>query len=95
MEEIKRDKYMTDEEKHKLTKRLNIVEGQVRGIKQMIDSDRKCEDILIQIVSIDKSLKSFGQNVLRSYVDYCINEKIKNGNLDTLNDLFEMYGRIN
>lgn len=86
--------YMTDEEKHNLIRRLNIVEGQVRGIKQMIDTDRKCEDILIQIVSIDKALKSLGQNVLRSYISTCVNNDIKNGNLDVLNELFELYGRI-
>lgn len=90
-----RKEYITEEEKNKLIKRLNIVEGQVRGIKQMIDTDRKCEDVLIQIVSINNALKSLGQNVLRSYIDDCINNDVKNGNLDVLNELFELYGRIN
>lgn len=96
MEEKMRKEYIAEKEKHKLIKRLNIVEGQVRGIKQMIDVNRKCEDILIQIVSINKALKSLGQNVLRSYIDDCINNNnVKNGNLDVLNELFELYVRIN
>lgn len=94
MKEKRRNKYITDEEKHGLERRLNIIEGQVKGIKQMINGDRKCEDILIQIASIDKALKSLGQNVLRSHIDYCINNDIKKGNLDSLNEMFEMYGRI-
>lgn len=90
-----REKYITDEEKHNLNKRLNIIEGQVRGIKQMVDTDRKCEDILIQVAAIDRALKSLGKTVLKSHINSCITNDIKNGNLDTLDDLFEMFGRIN
>ena len=46
--------------KQKLLKHLGIVEGQVKGVRQMIENDRKCDDILIQIAAIDKSLKSLG-----------------------------------
>ncbi len=90
-----REKYINEEEKHNLVKRLNIIEGQVRGIKQMIDTDRKCEDVLIQIAAIDRALKSLGKTVLKSHINSCITNDIKKGNLDTLDELFEMFGRIN
>lgn len=57
---------MTNEEfKIQLLKHLKIVEGQVKGVKQMIENDRLCDDILIQIAAIDKSLKSLGNNLIK------------------------------
>lgn len=94
-ENINRKQYITNEEKRSLNKRLNIIEGQVRGIKQMIETDRKCEDILIQISAIDRSLKSLGKVILKSHINDCINNNIKNGDLDTLDELFELFGKIN
>ena len=50
--------HRTDEEKKRLTKRLNIIEGQVRGVKQMIENDRYCDDVLTQLSAINKALES-------------------------------------
>ena len=55
--------------KNKLLKHLSIVEGQIKGVKQMIENDRKCDDILIQIAAIDKSLKSLGNNLIKNNTD--------------------------
>lgn len=51
--------------KQKLLKHLGIIEGQIKGVRQMIENDRKCADILIQISAIDKSLKSLGNNLIK------------------------------
>lgn len=56
---------MKNLKKERLFKHLRIVEGQVKGVKQMIEQDRKCDDILIQIAAIDKSLKSLGNNLIK------------------------------
>ena len=50
--------HRTDEEKKDLTKRMNIIEGQIRGVKQMIEDDRYCSDILIQLSAINKAVES-------------------------------------
>lgn len=55
--------------KSRLLKHLGIIEGQIRGVKQMIENDRKCDDILIQIAAIDKSLKSLGNNLIKNNTD--------------------------
>ena len=55
--------------KSRLLKHLGIIEGQIRGVKQMIENDRKCDDILIQISAIDKSLKSLGNNLIKNNTD--------------------------
>lgn len=55
--------------KSRLLKHLGIIEGQIKGVKQMIENDRKCDDILIQIAAIDKSLKSLGNNLIKNNTD--------------------------
>ena len=66
-ESCEKSTHRTEEEKKSLTKRLNIIEGQIRGIKQMIEDDRYCADILIQLSAISKS------NIRKSYKKLCIN----------------------
>ena len=56
--------HRTDEEKKRLTKRLNIIEGQVRGVKQMIENDRYCDDVLTQLSAINKALESLENSIL-------------------------------
>ena len=89
------DEYISKEEKKSLENRLSILEGQVRGIKQMIECDRSCDDILIQITSIANSLKSLGKVVLKSYVETKAITEIKNGNVDILKEVIEMSNRVN
>lgn len=93
---MKKDKtkYRSIEEKERLIKRLNKIEGQVRGIKQMIEDNRYCDDILIQISAIDKSLKSLGKEILKNHLSTCIVEDIKNDNLEAINEIVELFGRI-
>lgn len=93
---MKKDKtkYRSLEEKDRLIKRLNKIEGQVRGIKQMIEDNRYCDDILIQISAIDKSLKSLGKEVLKNYLSTCVVNDIKNDKLEVINEIVELFGRI-
>ncbi len=62
-----------------LKKRLNKIEGQVRGISKMIDSDKPCEDILIQIGAIKSALHKTGQIILEGHMHHCVLDGIKNG----------------
>lgn len=54
-------KTISEQKKQELTTRLSRIEGQVRGIKQMINDDRYCDDILIQVSAIINSLKGFSK----------------------------------
>ena len=74
--------HRTDEEKKKLTKRLNIIEGQVRGVKQMIENDRYCDDVLTQLSAINKALESLENSILESHIATCVTYEIQSGNLD-------------
>ena len=83
----------SEEEKEKLIKRLNIIEGQVRGVKQMILDDRYCDDILTQMLAINKALESLENLILERHLQTCIKNKIENGNTEEVSkeimDLFK------
>ena len=88
-------KHRTEEEKRKITKRLNIIEGQIKGIKQMIEDDRYCNDIIIQISAINKSLKSLGNEILKSHLSTCVVNDIKNDNLESIDEVFSLFDKLN
>lgn len=88
-------KHREKEEKVKLMKRLNVIEGQVRGVKQMIEEDRYCDDVLIQISAIQSSLKSLGNAILKNHLSTCVVEEIKNDKLEVIDDIIDLFGRLN
>lgn len=88
-------KHRTNEEKKKLTKRLNIIEGQVKGIKQMVEDERYCQDILIQISAINKSLKSLGNEILKSHLNTCVRDALLNNDPEVLNDVVDLFEKLN
>lgn len=81
--------------KQELITRLNRIEGQVRGIKQMINDDRYCDDILIQISAILNSLKGFSNILLREHLSTKVVEDLKKGKLETVDEVITLFGRIN
>lgn len=92
--ECTKSKHRTLEEKKKLQKRLCTIEGQVRGIKQMIDDDRYCHEILIQISAVNSALKSLANSLLKSHMESCIVEEIKQGNNEIIDEIIELFKRI-
>lgn len=86
--------HRTDEEKKDLTKRMNIIEGQIRGVKQMIEDDRYCSDILIQLSAINKAVESLKNIILSSHVENCVVYEIQSGNLEIVDEMMELIKRI-
>lgn len=93
VEETIRTTKRSEEEKQKIIKRLNIIEGQVRGVKQMILDDRYCDDVLTQMLAINKALDSLENMILERHLQTCIKNKIENGNTEEVSkeimDLFK------
>ena len=69
----------TDEEKQSVINRLKRVEGQVRGIQRMVEEDRYCVDVLVQISAINAALKKVGFSITERHMKHCINHAINNG----------------
>ncbi|MCA0983433.1 metal-sensing transcriptional repressor [Halobacillus yeomjeoni] len=72
----------TDEEKQAVLNRLKRIEGQVRGIQKMVEEDRYCVDVLIQISAINKALTKVGHNLMERHTHHCVSDAIKKGNGD-------------
>lgn len=70
----------TEGEKEKLINRLKRVEGQVRGLQKMIEDDRYCVDVLVQISAIQAALKKVGFNLLERHTKTCVTSAIQEGN---------------
>ena len=95
METCIRKKHRSAEEKKNLTRRLNIIEGQVRGVKDMILDDRYCDEVLIQISSVNKALKSLGNEILKNHLETCVVKDLKDDKLEVIDDVIDLFGRIN
>src|SRR5690554_5575880 len=69
----------TDEEKKQLSQRLKRIEGQVRGVQKMIEEERYCVDVLIQISAITAALKKVGFHLLEDHTKGCVSHAVANG----------------
>lgn len=84
----------TDDEKKRLITRLNIIEGQIRGINQMVVEDRYCGDILIQISAVSNALKSLGNNILENHLNTCVVRDIKDDRLEILDEVMNLVKKL-
>lgn len=89
-----RTKVRTPEEKRALDIRLNRIIGQLNGIKNMIAEDRYCDDVLIQISAVEKSLKGLASVILDAHVHTCLVENIQAGNLEVVDEISELFKRF-
>lgn len=70
--------------------RLNRINGQVNGIKSMVEDNRYCVDILIQLSACEKALKSVGEMIFKNHLSTCVVEKIKNGDENIIDETMEV-----
>lgn len=75
-----RHKHRTEKEEKDLLNRLNRIEGQVRGIKAMVQDERYCPDILVQVSAVQSALNGFCKVLLSNHIKTCVVEDIRNGN---------------
>lgn len=80
--------------KSSLTARLNRIEGQIRGIKGMIEKDAYCDDVLNQVAAAQAALGSVSKLVLENHMRGCLAEKIKNGDDDIINELIVTISKL-
>lgn len=77
-----------DEKEFKsLMNRLNRIEGQVKGIKGMLEKDAYCTDVLIQVSAINAALNAFNKELLANHIKTCVAEHIKNGDDSVIDEL--------
>lgn len=77
-----------------LVSRLNRIEGQIRGIKNMLDEDRYCIDIINQVAAVNAALCSFNKLLLSEHIKHCVKEDILAGREELTDELCETLQRL-
>ena len=86
-EDCCRTKERSEEEYKRLVHRLNRIEGQIRGLKRMLDESAYCPDILTQVAAVNAALSAFGRELLSSHIRTCVVEDVRAGREDTVDEL--------
>ncbi|MDY5647681.1 MAG: metal-sensing transcriptional repressor [Lachnospiraceae bacterium] len=87
-------KHREEEEYKDLMKRLNRIEGQVRGIKKMLEEERYCVDILTQVSAIQSALNSFNKELLSRHIKSCVVHDIRMGDDQVVDELCETIQKL-
>ena len=87
-------KVRTEAEYKDLITRLNKIEGQVRGVKNMVEEERYCVDILTQVSAIQSALNSFNKVLLTSHIKSCVIEDIRHGDEQVVDELCETIKKL-
>lgn len=80
-------KERSDTEYKDLIHRLNRIEGQVRGIKGMVERDAYCTDILVQSAAVSAAINSFNRVLLENHIKTCVIRDVKEGKEETVDEL--------
>ena len=87
-------KVRSEDEKKNIITRINKVIGQLNGIKNMIEENRYCDDVLIQLSAADKSIKAIANLMLDNHMHTCLVESIKNDDLTAIDEMVDLFKRF-
>ena len=75
--------------KHAVLTRLRRIEGQLRGLQKMVEEERYCADVLIQLSSVQEALRATGRALLYNHLKYCASEAIRSGSPEQADEIYE------
>lgn len=89
-----RTKERSEEEIRQLMNRLNRIEGQVRGVKGMVEKDAYCPDIVMQVSAITAALNAFNRELLAAHIRSCVVNGVRSGEDDKIDELIVMLQKL-
>ena len=87
-------KHRSEEEYKTLINRLSRIEGQVRGVRKMVENDAYCVDILTQVSAIQAALNGFNRELLANHIRTCVMDDIRNGNDEIVDELVQTLQKL-
>ena len=84
----------TGKEYKDMINRLSRIEGQVRGIKNMVEKDAYCTDILVQVAAVNAALNSFNRVLLANHIKTCVSQDIRDGKEETVDELIQTLKKL-
>ena len=89
-----KSKQRPEEEIRSLIHRLNRIEGQVRGVRRMVETDAYCTDILTQVSAIQAALNAFNRELLSNHLRSCVAEDLRNGKDETIDEFVQTLQKL-
>ena len=89
-----RTKERSEKEYKDLIHRLNLIEGQIRGIKCMVEKDVYCPDILVQVAAVNAALNSFNKVLLANHIRTCVTRDIQDGKDEAVDELVTVLQKL-
>lgn len=89
-----RTKQRSEEEYKALINRLNRIEGQIRGIKGMLENDAYCVDVITQVAAATAALNSFNKELLSNHIKTCVADDIRAGKDETIDELLKTLQKL-
>ena len=83
-----------EDERKKLINRLNRIEGQIRGIRAMVERDAYCPDILVQSAAVNAAVNSFNKDLIASHIRNCVVRDVRGGNDEVIAELVETLQKL-
>lgn len=83
-----------ERERQKLIHRLNRIEGQIRGIRGMVENNAYCADILVQSAAVNAAVSAFNRELLTSHIHGCVARDIRAGKDEVIDELIQTLGRL-
>lgn len=93
-QDAERKSHHSDKMKSNLVSRLNRIEGQIRGVKAMIEKDTYCDDVLNQIAAVQSALNSVGKLLLEGHLKSCVIERIQAGESEVIDELLVTVNKL-
>ena len=89
-----RKKMRSEKEQKDLINRLSRIEGQIRGIKGMVEKDCYCPDIITQVAAANAALNSFNKELLANHIQTCVADNIRQGNDEVIEELVNVLPKL-
>lgn len=84
----------SDEERKRLINRLRRIEGQIRGIISMVESDAYCPDVLVQSAAVNAAVNAFNKELIESHVRHCVVRGVREGNDEIVSELVKTLQKL-
>ncbi len=84
----------SDELKRDITRRINRAVGQLNGIRQMIEDDRYCGDVLTQLAAVESAVKAVSREVMRDHLETCVVERIQAGDTEVTDEVMDLFRKF-
>lgn len=84
----------SDELKRDVARRVNRAVGQLNGIRQMVEEDRYCGDVLTQLAAVESAVKAISREVMQDHLETCVVERIQSGDTEVVSEVMGLFKKF-